>query len=319
MLRQRQGAQGVEGGRVLHAGTGVTAQRVRGRQVVRILFHRPPPVGRGVLLLDVLVLQRRRIAAVYHVAHHLEGHVEVGVQRQELVRLPHLPHADVVAEAEDFRPPREAYLADAPHVVAHHHVAAHQLEALALGDEADDVLQVVGLPLDGVDAVVVVLLRVGRQRREELVVEQRGRVDINAEVLGQLAVEVPHLAGGAHRGRHLLVVDVGSGEAQLVVGLHQILLLPLAHAEQGGDVAHQPVLLADVDVPLDVELRIVAVHNAFVERGEEDHLLHDGVGRHETVAMTVGSILRPCLPSAEKQQQNAHYGSQRSCQLYNFS
>ena len=286
-------------GHIAHTGIRIAAQGIGSRQVIPALV-RPAQPGSRIALLYLLILKHRHIAALNHVAHHLEPRFKVRIDRQKLIRTAHLAHPHVIAEGQNLRTARETDLADAPHIVAHHHIAAYQLETLTFGNKTDNILQVVCPSTDRINPIPVVFLCIRRQRRKQLVGQDSRRIDIEPEILGQLPVQVPELIGRSHGSRHLLVIDIGGSKAQFVVSLHHILLHALPDTEQSRNIAEQLVLLLDVDLSFDIQLGIVAVHDAFVERRKENNLFHDGVRRDQLALIGIWSITRPYLSQWKK-------------------
>ena len=275
LLVRREGkrAQGVEGGRIPDVSIGVATQDVGRGQVVAALVRRLLFVERS-HGRDFLVVRQGCVFAFYLVAQQGEASVHLAAKRQELVRRAHLSHLERDHSRKPFGATEEAYPADAPHVFRQHQTALHQLETLAAGDEAYQVFALVGRPPHGVHAIGVILRRIGGQRRKQLVVEQRGSIDVDVEVFGQAMIHLPKLRGGARNGAHPLVVAVGRGEVQVAVGFHHVFAHALAQAEDGGPEAEEEILLQDMDAPFDVQFRLVGAHGFFVHGREEDGARH---------------------------------------------
>ena len=310
---QRDGTQRIEIGGIAPESIRIGTQRIGIGQIIFVFRQSLPYIVRP-CLHNILVIEHRLIASLHHIAQKAEDGIHLIPLRQELVRAPHITHLQQIVKPHHLIAARETHLTHAPHIVADNQVTAHQLKALVLGNEAYLILKVMPLPHHRIKPIGIELLRVGRQRREQFVVQQRGGIDIDVEILGQPPVHLPKLGSGADTRLHLLVVDVGSREVQVAVSFHHIFPHPLAETEHGGDIAEKTVLLADVHPPLDVKFRLVALHNTFIERGEEDDLLHNGVCRNRILVFRIRDTARLRLPGERKQQANQQSYKQRTFQ-----
>ena len=262
---------------------------------------------------DFAIVQHGRIVAVNDIAQEAEPAVQMAADGQELVGGAHFAHAYQVVEAHQAGASGKAYLAHAPHVVAHHQVSPHQLEALALGDEANAVLQFSAFALHyRINAICVILLSVGRQRRDEFIIKQCGGINIDIEIFGQAFIHAPKLSHGAHAGLHLLVVEIRGGEVQVTVRLHHVLPHAFAQAEHGGHKAQDVVFLPNVHIALDVQTGFIALHRFGIHGGKEDDLLHNAVRRARSGIRRhrIRTGKRHCPRHAEQRPQHRHYDSQ---------
>ena len=129
----------------------------------------------------------------------------------------------------------------------------------------------------GVQPVTVVFGGIGSQRGNQLVVEERARIDIDAEILQQTLVHLPKVGRGAHRGHDTLVISVRRRVIQFAVGFHHILPDPLAQAEDIRPETQQKVLLKDVYAPLDIQVRLVGGNSLLVHRCKKPDAGHQRI------------------------------------------
>ena len=154
------------------------------------------------------------------------------------------------------------------------------METFRAGDETYLERAVMRRPDYGVQPITVVFGGIGSQRRNQLVVEERARIDIDVEILQQAVVHLPEVGRGAHRSHDTLVISVRGRVVQFAVGFHHILPDPLAQAEDGGPEAQQEVAFGHIDIALDIDIRFIGGHSLGVGGGAEDDARHQRVGHY---------------------------------------
>ena len=158
------------------------------------------------------------------------------------------------------------------------HIAIEQLIAIHLAHEVDAVYPSLRGLLHALMLIFIIFSGIGGQRREQLVAQQGGSIDIDVEEVLQAAISFPSTAGCARKAAHLLIVDIGSGVVQVAVLLYHIVAHPLLQMEHVGQVAQQHVLAIYVQVALHIEAGLILAHGISIVWSQISNLLHQRVG-----------------------------------------
>ena len=170
MRSQRNRPQFVEIGCITLIGVGVCQQSIGLGQVVFTLCPIASGCDSRIFLMNIFIIEHRRITAVYHIAEQTKSGIDIKMHRQKLVLTSHLPHFYQIIKAKHFGTAGKTNLPHAPHVIADNHIATHKLEALALRQKPDTELPIMHFAHYGIYIVSIEFLRIGSQWRQQLII-----------------------------------------------------------------------------------------------------------------------------------------------------